>query len=269
METSHGLYVRFRYDLLKLCLEGPQLKLDQTTYAQPAVFTTSLARIAQLKEERPLAIENCVGAAGYSLGEITALVFAGALPFDQALQLVQIRGEAMQMAYERYDGGTAIVKTGPAAKLQTAIAHAKEYCKNEKGIEQPECTIASYLYPSYKIISGHTEALNYLKNNCNKYGLIKVKKQRLPGAWHSNLLTSVVEPFTEALRTINVEDPIIAVHSNIDGKRYFNAEHVLKNLPRQVRGTIFLSQFQCIYYVFQLISGNQSNSMGTNDACHL
>lgn len=71
------------YDLLKLCLEGPREKLDQTKYCQPAVMVTSLAAIERLKEERPKAIDNCVATAGFSLGEITALVFAGALGFER------------------------------------------------------------------------------------------------------------------------------------------------------------------------------------------
>lgn len=73
----------FRYDLLKLCLEGPKNKLDLTVYCQPAVMVSSLAALERLKEERPMAIENCVATAGFSLGEITALVFAGAMPFDK------------------------------------------------------------------------------------------------------------------------------------------------------------------------------------------
>lgn len=71
------------YDLLKLCLEGPKEKLDQTKYCQPAIMVTSLAAIERLKEERPKAIDNCVSTAGFSLGEITALVFAGALEFEK------------------------------------------------------------------------------------------------------------------------------------------------------------------------------------------
>jgi [acyl-carrier-protein] S-malonyltransferase len=66
-----------KYDLLKLCLEGPKEKLDQTKYCQPAILVSSLAAIERLKEERPNAIENCVATAGFSLGEITALIFAG------------------------------------------------------------------------------------------------------------------------------------------------------------------------------------------------
>lgn len=72
-----------QYDLLKLCLEGPKNKLDQTKYCQLAVMVTSLAAIEKLKEERPSAIANCVATAGFSLGEITALVFAGALGFER------------------------------------------------------------------------------------------------------------------------------------------------------------------------------------------
>lgn len=69
--------------MLKLCIEGPKSKLDRTIYCQPAVMVTSLAALEKLKEERPTAIDNCIATAGFSLGEITALVFAGAIPFDQ------------------------------------------------------------------------------------------------------------------------------------------------------------------------------------------
>lgn len=76
-----------QYDLLKLCLEGPKSQLDQTKYCQPAIMVSSLAAIERLKEERPMAIENCVGTAGFSLGELTALVFAGAIEFERGLFL--------------------------------------------------------------------------------------------------------------------------------------------------------------------------------------
>lgn len=70
------------YDILKICLEGPKEKLDQTKFCQPAIMICSLAAIERLKEERPNAIENCVATAGFSLGEITSLVFSGALGFE-------------------------------------------------------------------------------------------------------------------------------------------------------------------------------------------
>lgn len=70
-----------QYDVLKLMLNGPQHKLDSTKYCQPAVVVCSLAALEKLKEERPSAIENCVATAGFSVGEITALTFAGVFKF--------------------------------------------------------------------------------------------------------------------------------------------------------------------------------------------
>lgn len=70
-----------KYDLLKLMLKGPKQQLDQTKYCQPAVVVCSLAALEKLKEERPSAIEKCMATAGFSVGEITALTFAGVFKF--------------------------------------------------------------------------------------------------------------------------------------------------------------------------------------------
>lgn len=77
-----------RYDLLNICLEGPQEKLNETVFCQPAVFVASLASLERLKAEYPDAIESCVATAGFSLGELTALTFAGAFPFDKGKLLI-------------------------------------------------------------------------------------------------------------------------------------------------------------------------------------
>jgi [acyl-carrier-protein] S-malonyltransferase len=79
--ASHML----KFDLLKLCTEGPKDKLDRTEYAQLAIFVCSLAALERLREERPSAIENCVATAGFSLGEITALVFAEVFTFERGI----------------------------------------------------------------------------------------------------------------------------------------------------------------------------------------
>lgn len=67
---------------MKLCNEGPAEKLNQTIYCQPAVMVTSLAALELLKMYRQNAIESCIATAGFSLGEISSLVFAGAMEFD-------------------------------------------------------------------------------------------------------------------------------------------------------------------------------------------
>ncbi|UYV66051.1 MCAT [Cordylochernes scorpioides] len=70
------------YDLMDKCLHGPSKELNSTEICQPAVFVTSLAAVEKLREINPNAINHCVATAGFSVGEITALVFAGVLKFE-------------------------------------------------------------------------------------------------------------------------------------------------------------------------------------------
>src|SRR5262245_31370535 len=86
------------YDLADVCLRCPAEKLDSTIYSQPALYVTSLAALEWLRQNKPQAIEQCSAAAGLSLGEYTAMTFAGVFDFETGLRVVQQRGEAMQAA---------------------------------------------------------------------------------------------------------------------------------------------------------------------------
>src|SRR5262249_60465295 len=77
------------YDLLDVCAKGPKERLDSTVVSQPAIYVASLAALEQLKQTEPGLIDECVAAAGLSLGEYTALTFAGALGFEDGVRLVQ------------------------------------------------------------------------------------------------------------------------------------------------------------------------------------
>ncbi len=82
------------YDLLAVCESGPVERLNSTAVSQPAIFVASLAALESLRATEPTAEASCVAAAGLSLGEYTALVFAGALSFADGLRLVKRRGHA-------------------------------------------------------------------------------------------------------------------------------------------------------------------------------
>lgn len=221
------------YDLLKICLEGPRDKLNRTEYAQLAVMVSSLAALEQLREERPRAIENCVAAAGFSLGEITALVYAGALPFDKALRLVQVRANAMQAACDKAAGAMALTVYGPDTNLGEACKKAQQWCV-DKGVESPYCGIANYMYPHCKVVAGNVEALEFLEKNSKPLKIRRMKRLAVSGAFHTPLMETAVEPFTKALKGIYLQDPIIKVYSNVDGKPYKHATHILRQLPKQI-----------------------------------
>ncbi|XP_017136529.1 probable malonyl-CoA-acyl carrier protein transacylase, mitochondrial [Drosophila miranda] len=221
------------YDLLKICLEGPREKLNRTEHAQLAVMVSSLAALEQLREERPHAIENCVAAAGFSLGEITALVYAGAMPFDKAVKLVQVRATAMQAACDRAAGAMAMTLYGPDTNLGEACAKAQQWCL-DRGVESPYCGIANYMYPHCKVVAGNVEALEFLEKNAKALKIRRMKRLAVSGAFHTPLMQSAVEPFTKALKSLSLQDPIIRVYSNVDGKPYRHAKNILIQLPKQI-----------------------------------
>lgn len=235
------------YDLLKLCNEGPQKKLEKTIYAQPAIAVTSLASLEKLKEERPDAIDSCVAAAGFSLGELTALIFSGAIPFDKGIKLIQIRAEAMQIASAQNPSGMATVMYGPDSNVGLACIKAKEWCI-ERGVENPECAVANYLFPHCKVVAGSLEALNYLEKNASHYKLRRVKRLPVSGAFHTSLMEPAMEPFKEALSKIKIDQPLIKVHSNFDGKPYRNVDHIRRQLPKQMIRPVKWEQLLHIIY---------------------
>lgn len=126
------------YDILKICEFGPQKLLNRTEYNQPATVLTSLAAVEKLQEERPLAIDNCVNAAGYSVGEIAALIFAGAINFESGIRLVGVRAAAMQQASELQPQGMISVFCTPEARTGQITMEAEKWAR-DLGVQVPVC----------------------------------------------------------------------------------------------------------------------------------
>ena len=100
------------YDLLEICKNGPVDQLNSTVFSQPAIYVSSLAALDLLNSEDPQASQSCKITAGLSLGEYTALTFAGAISFADGVALVKERGEAMQAASEKSPSGMLSVIGG-------------------------------------------------------------------------------------------------------------------------------------------------------------
>ncbi|XP_058481863.1 malonyl-CoA-acyl carrier protein transacylase, mitochondrial [Solea solea] len=221
------------YDLRTLCLQGPEDELARTVHCQPAVFVTSLAAVERLSCENPQAIESCVGAAGFSVGEFAALVFAGAMNFAEALYAVKVRAEAMQKASDMVPSGMLSVVGKRQAQYQSACVQAKEHCKT-LGIEAPVCSVANFLFPDGRVIAGHQQALDFLQKNSRRLQFTRVKPLPVSGAFHTELMASATEPLRDVLRQVEVRRPEINVYSNVDGKRYMSEGHVRRQLVKQL-----------------------------------
>ncbi|XP_057366232.1 probable malonyl-CoA-acyl carrier protein transacylase, mitochondrial [Daphnia carinata] len=235
------------YNLLSLCLDGPKETLNKTVFCQPAILVSSLACVEKLKATNPEAINSCIATAGFSIGEITALVFSKAITFENAVRLVKLRAEAMQFASDMTKSGMMTVFFGPNSKVNTACAEARRHCE-VLGLENIECKVANYLYPECKVIAGNIEALDFIEKNAARYELRRLKRLPVSGAFHTNLMEPVANVLSKALKKIPIQQPIIAVHSNVDGKRYRNAEHIFKLLPQQIIKPVCWEQTMHILY---------------------
>ncbi|XP_019479557.1 PREDICTED: malonyl-CoA-acyl carrier protein transacylase, mitochondrial [Hipposideros armiger] len=221
------------YDLLELSLHGPQEDLDRTVHCQPAVFVASLAAVEKLHHLQPAVIENCVAAAGFSVGEFAALVFAGAMEFTEGLYAVKIRAEAMQEASDAVPSGMLSVLGQPQSEFTLACLEAREHCE-ALGIENPVCEVANYLFPDGRVIAGHLEALRFLQKNSSKYHFRRTKMLPVSGGFHTRLMEPALEPLAQVLKAIDLKKPLVSVHSNVDGNRYMHPKHIQKLLVQQV-----------------------------------
>ncbi|XP_067856177.1 malonyl-CoA-acyl carrier protein transacylase, mitochondrial [Heptranchias perlo] len=264
------------YDLLSLCVNGPQGELNKTLHCQPAVFVTSLAAVERLHHENPDAVEKCVGAAGFSVGEFAALVFAGAMDFAEALYAVKVRAEAMQEASESIPSGMLSVVGRSKARYNYACLEAREHCKS-LGLEEPVCEVANYLFPNGRVIAGHLQALEFLQQNSQKFHFLRTKLLPVCGAFHTRLMELATQPLQEILKTISIEKPLISVYSNVDAKKYMHSKHIQQLLVKQLVSPVKWEQTMHAMYereqgtdfpdTYEVGPGNQLGTMLKN--CNL
>jgi [acyl-carrier-protein] S-malonyltransferase len=120
------------YDLLEKCKNGPKEELDSTVVAQTAIFVSSMAALEKLKATDPAAVESCTVAMGLSLGEYTALCFAGAFSFEDGVKLTKARGEAMQAAADASSSGMVAVIGLDIATVEKICAEVSTRCNSYK-----------------------------------------------------------------------------------------------------------------------------------------
>ncbi|KPJ00371.1 putative malonyl-CoA-acyl carrier protein transacylase, mitochondrial [Papilio xuthus] len=217
------------WDVRRVCTEGPEEELQRR--CQVAVLVTSLAALERARDERPAAVERARAAAGFSLGEIGALVFAGALPFERALRLAELRAAAMQAAAAARAGGMLTVWLAADARLGEALARARDHAA-ERGVHGPVCAVANYLYPGCKVVAGDEAALAWLESQGRAWGVKRAARVRVAGAFHTPLMAAAEDAVREALRHIQVRAPRVPVVSCVEARAMREAGQVRRALVR-------------------------------------
>lgn len=213
------------YDLAKLCFDGPAEDLDSTVYSQPALFVTSLAALELLRAESPDVVLSCEAAAGLSLGEYTALVFAGVMGFDDGLRLVQRRGAAMQAAADATPSGMVSI-------LGLERSEVEKLCEQARGGETLE--IANMLCPGNIVVSGTVGACERAAELAPKLGAMKAVPLAVAGAFHTGIMRPADQRLAEALADVTLQPPRIPVVSNVDARPHDDPEQIRRLLIEQV-----------------------------------
>lgn len=214
------------FELSRRCFEGPEQELDATVVSQPALFVTSLAALESLKLESPGIVEACAAAAGLSLGEYTAMVFAGVMDFEAALSVVQIRGAAMQAASDATPSGMVSV-------LGLELPQVEQLCDRARE-EGETLQIANHLCPGNVVISGDAAACERAAEMAESLGAMKAVPLAVAGAFHTRLMSSAVDKLAAALAQVPMRRPRIPVVSNVDAQCHDDPEEIRQLLIRQV-----------------------------------
>jgi [acyl-carrier-protein] S-malonyltransferase len=212
------------YPLDEVCWNGPPERLNSTVISQPALFVTSLAALELLHTSAPGAVAECGAAAGLSLGEYTALVFAGALSFRDGLRVVQRRGEAMQAAADA-------VPSGMISILGLEPAQVEALCASVRGSDTLQ--IANLLCPGNVVVSGTFAACAAIESLAAEKGA-RTLRLAVAGAFHTALMKPADEAVATALNGVEIRPPQVPVWSNVDAQPHADPEEIRSLLVRQV-----------------------------------
>lgn len=202
--------------------------------SQPAIYVASLAAVERLSttEEGRAALAACNCAAGLSLGEYTALAFAGAISFEDGLRLVQARGAAMQAAADAAPSAMAAVIGLSAEQVETLCAAACE----QVGFSDPGVRIANFLCPGNYAVSGSVPAVAALevlaKTPAHKARM--TVRLAVAGAFHTDFMAAAVPALTAALAATPISKPRLPVLSNVDARPHSDPDAIRALLARQV-----------------------------------
>jgi len=212
------------YDLREVCVKGPVERLNSTVISQPAIFVASLAALEGLRQREPDTVAAVTATAGLSLGEYTALVFAGALSFRDGLTVVRRRGEAMQAAADAKPSTMVSVLAMDKEALEPLVASARS-----AGYLQ----IANFLCPGNLAVSGDQAACAELERLVQQANGRTVRLA-VAGAFHTPLMKPADEKLAAALASISLKAPRIPIWSNVDARPHTEPDEIRALLVRQV-----------------------------------
>ncbi len=214
------------FDLKTLMLEGPEEKLKQTNVTQPAVFTHSIAALTANRDSIEFQ-----AVAGHSLGEITALVAANCINFEQGLLLVKERAESMQEACETTEGTMAAI-----LGLEDNIVES--VCDSISDV----VVAANYNCPGQLVISGSLSGITNAVETLKEKGARRAVILNVGGAFHSPLMQPAADRLAAQIAKTSFNVPEVPVYQNVTGRAHTDPEEIKTNLLAQLTAPVKWTQ---------------------------
>ena len=211
-----------QYDISRICFNGPEDTLRLTENTQPALLIHSIMALKILRENGI----NSVLAAGHSLGEFSALVAAGALKFQDAVRLVNLRGKFMQEAVPVGIGSMAAIIGLPIEKIQELC----ERVSSNSNLVQP----ANLNSPVQTVIAGHKEAVETVSKDALTAGAKKAVVLPVSAPFHSALMKPAEIKLQKELEATEFYDLSFPVINNIEAKPIVKGNDARESLVKQV-----------------------------------
>ncbi len=212
-----------------IMLSGTEEDLKQTKVTQPAVFLHSVIAYKSIEGVKPDMV------AGHSLGEFSSLVANGTLSFEDALQLVSIRANAMQKACE-------INPSTMAAVLNLADEKVEAICKEVQDETGEVVVAANYNCPGQLVISGSIKGIEIACERMKAAGAKRALVLPVGGAFHSPLMLPAKEELAAAIEATKFHSPTCAVYQNVVAKAVMDKEEIKNNLIAQLTGAVRWTQ---------------------------
>ena len=216
------------FSISKLILEGPKEELDLTANTQPAIYLISYSIFNLVKNEFNLDLNKAKYFAGHSLGEYSALSCAGYLDFSDTLKILRIRGDAMQNAVPKGQGGMVAVLGSSVDVIERILTENKENLKAQIANDNSEGQI---------VLSGKTEDLEklikILKDN-------SIKNIKLPvsAPFHCELMSNATNIMKEELNKLNFKHGQNKLISNVTANEINDPDDLKKLLIEQIENRV-------------------------------
>ena len=216
----------------KICFEGPDETLKQTINAQSAILATSIAALEALKEVSNNRIKATI-TAGHSLGEYGAMYCANVMDLNTTFTAIQKRADLMDEATKLKKGTMSAVLGLDTDTIQQCLNQVQNL-----GVAQ----IANYNDPTQTVITGEEAAILKANELIKEAGARKVIPLAVSGGFHSALMQSASEGFSEFVKNLNLNDATIPVVTNVDAKITTAKEDFRMKMPQQISSSVYWVQ---------------------------